>query len=616
MNILILGNGFDLAHGLPTTYMNFLNAVQAIEKISTEKDKDERKKKLKEYTEYKYKDESKIRIRTDTKIYEILKYISDDLRTRDGNIFTIIDLVKDNFWFEYFKESIEKSNDTWIDFEKEIKEVCKKIEKEEEKNDILQDKIFKEFLQKYNTNNEKTIIKTGELIEKLELDLDKLIFVLEIYLVLYVNTQKCDKISEDIYNLSIDKVISFNYTNTYQRIYDMYGTKVQYDYIHGRAKNDYLNKSHVVLGFDEYLEGKSRDEEMDFISFKKYYQRVLKGTDNKYIEWIKEIEKNKEESNNLYIFGHSLDITDKDVLRKLILHKNMNTTIYYQDDDTKKTRIRNLISVLGYDEFLTYTGENRIIFVKQKDMATFWFNKHGDIIKKIYNMQIIDKKENDKITNWFNQEVKKIKNGEYCDAEKILVVLDALYMNTQIDMEDMYKLVSDKSLYLFTESLETDAKEYFLKFRKKYVNDIKRINSNFSLKLIDITNEKLNDNINRFTGKMLKTLRDIHVTESKMNNIRTTKKENKFIFSIDIKTLNIIMEKFFNYLDGNIDKADELYCNMAKLCKNIDEDRLKEYFEKEYISLNEKECENLGDNYLKRSRLKYLQYLIQEKNNI
>ncbi|MBZ9691184.1 MULTISPECIES: AbiH family protein [unclassified Clostridium] len=609
MNILILGNGFDLAHGLPTTYMNFLNAVQAIEKISTEKDKDERKKKLKEYTEYKYKDKSKIRIRIDTKIYEILECISDDLRTRDDKIFTIIKLVKYNFWFDYLENQVEKSNDTWIDFEKEIKEVCKYIEQEKEKKDILQDDLFKEFLQKYNTNNEKKIIKTSQLIEKLELDLDKLIITLESYLVFYVNTQGCNKISEDIYNLSIDKVISFNYTNTYQRIYDIYGRKVQYDYIHGRASGDYYKgKSHVVLGFDEYLEGKSRDEEMDFISFKKYYQRVLKGTDNKYIEWIKEIEKNKDESNNLYIFGHSLDITDKDVLRKLILHKNMNTTIYYQDDDTKKTRIRNLISVLGYDEFLTYTGENRIIFVKQKDMATFWFSKHGDIIKKIYNMQIIDKKENDKISQWFNQEIKEIKNGEYYGIEKILIVLDALYMNTQIDMDDMYALISDKSLYLDTKSLETDAKEYFLKFRRKYVNDIKRINSNFSLKLIDITNKKLNDNIYRFTGKMFDFLESISVYKRERNHIKTDKKENKFVFSMDIEILNIIMEKFFNYLDANIDKADELYCNMAEFCKNIDEDRLKEYFEKE--------CENRGANYLQRSRVKYLQYLIQEKNNM
>lgn len=29
MNILVIGNGFDLAHGLPTTYKDFLDYVHA-----------------------------------------------------------------------------------------------------------------------------------------------------------------------------------------------------------------------------------------------------------------------------------------------------------------------------------------------------------------------------------------------------------------------------------------------------------------------------------------------------------------------------------------------------------------------------------------------------------
>ena len=34
MNILVLGNGFDLAHGLPTTYKDFLDFANVVEKIS------------------------------------------------------------------------------------------------------------------------------------------------------------------------------------------------------------------------------------------------------------------------------------------------------------------------------------------------------------------------------------------------------------------------------------------------------------------------------------------------------------------------------------------------------------------------------------------------------
>ena len=33
MNILVLGNGFDLAHGLPTKYTDFLKFVEVIKQV-------------------------------------------------------------------------------------------------------------------------------------------------------------------------------------------------------------------------------------------------------------------------------------------------------------------------------------------------------------------------------------------------------------------------------------------------------------------------------------------------------------------------------------------------------------------------------------------------------
>ena len=54
MNILIIGNGFDLAHGFPTRYKNFLNFINEVkeycEKFKFPKvpisDEDERKKEI------------------------------------------------------------------------------------------------------------------------------------------------------------------------------------------------------------------------------------------------------------------------------------------------------------------------------------------------------------------------------------------------------------------------------------------------------------------------------------------------------------------------------------------------------------------------------------------
>lgn len=39
----------------------------------------------------------------------------------------------------------------------------------------------------------------------------------------------------------------------------------------------------------------------------------------------------KNKNHNLYIFGHSLDITDADILRDLILNDNVYNTINYHD---------------------------------------------------------------------------------------------------------------------------------------------------------------------------------------------------------------------------------------------------------------------------------------------
>ena len=40
MNILVIGNGFDLAHGLPTTYKNFLDYAHIFKYYNEEENKE------------------------------------------------------------------------------------------------------------------------------------------------------------------------------------------------------------------------------------------------------------------------------------------------------------------------------------------------------------------------------------------------------------------------------------------------------------------------------------------------------------------------------------------------------------------------------------------------
>lgn len=201
-------------------------------------------------------------------------------------------------------------------------------------------------------------------------------------------------ISPDIRDIAVDKVLSFNYTNTYEKLYGE-NKFIEYDYIHGKANvHNTVNSNNMVLGIDEYLPNDRKDKDIEFIAFKKFYQRIHKQTGCKYKEWVDEIRqeyweyisKQKEADvrreaypgdglqamlnrltaeamkitkcpmHRLYIFGHSLDVTDKDILKDLILNDNVYTTIYYFSQDDLGTKIANLVKVIGQDELIRRTG--------------------------------------------------------------------------------------------------------------------------------------------------------------------------------------------------------------------------------------------------------------------
>lgn len=197
-----------------------------------------------------------------------------------------------------------------------------------------------------------------EIRNKLLDDLNKLIRALEIYLCEFVETKEIKKKSPDINGLEIDFILSFNCTHIFSKLYEVSIISEQeesnlVDYIHGEANiNNTIETNNMVLGIDEYLSDDRKNFDVEFIAFKKFYQRIYKQTGSKYKEWADDIRNEYEEfpqiktarakrniatvclQHNLYIFGHSLDVTDKDILCDLILNDNVYTTIFYHDKDT------------------------------------------------------------------------------------------------------------------------------------------------------------------------------------------------------------------------------------------------------------------------------------------
>ena len=71
-------------------------------------------------------------------------------------------------------------------------------------------------------------------------------------------------------------LFSYTFTNTYEKLYAK-NPYVEYDYIHGRATiENTVDSNNMVLGIDEYLKGAARNENIEFIEFKKFFQRIHK----------------------------------------------------------------------------------------------------------------------------------------------------------------------------------------------------------------------------------------------------------------------------------------------------------------------------------------------------
>lgn len=399
MNILLIGNGFDLAHGLPTKYTDFLNFCERVNYIyNIHNDKNENN-----FVKWYLKNwDINIQIkRLLLKLYKsrIEEVIFDGrnkktiITTKNSALDEFYKLNKFDIWIKFFfqhrKNGYKKEN--WIDFESEIANIIQVLDEAQRLINVEQKKELKKLVNSKSKGyiiNE--LIKASNIGKKyrnvvdLELinmfirgDLSLLIRALEIYLSEFVSKIKIQEL-DIIKKIHPDHVLSFNYTNTYEKYYGK-GKQIEYDYIHGRADiNNDVDTNNMILGIDEYLSDDRVNKDVEFITFKKFYQRIHKETGCKYRDWVDEIRDSITESEEklrnrfpkqipferfitkhyLYIFGHSLDVSDKDVLRDLILNDNVYTTIYYYNKEVHGQQIANLVKVIGKDELIRRTGGN------------------------------------------------------------------------------------------------------------------------------------------------------------------------------------------------------------------------------------------------------------------
>ena len=345
--LLVIGNGFDLAHGLKTKYTDFLDFV--INKIF--------KRQSGFFPDYK--------------MGYFVKFENDQSKNRLSldDLEKCIDSVG-NIWLGHFNQ-LKVSNDfmgkNWIDFETEIENVIEKIEKRilnKMSSDEWKSSKLERIMGVYFKQSAENIMQ--EFVPRLKFDLKILTLLLEQYLIEEEKELKADT-KTFFKNLKPDAVISYNYTHTFQKLYAT-DEKIPVHFIHGE-----LGKRNLVLGIGETLPGDEKNNFTVCASFKKFFQRIKHRLGNQY-EKVTKIKDNRIIPWQVIIYGHSLDVTDKDSLYWLLKRhdeKNYVTNvsnaskiiIYYYDENAYNQQIANAMQIIGKDELIEAVNSERIIFL-------------------------------------------------------------------------------------------------------------------------------------------------------------------------------------------------------------------------------------------------------------
>ncbi len=381
-DLLIVGNGFDLYHGLPTRYTDFLKFISYWSIFWDN-----------------YNGEAKAQVCTPFRVKlseqnEIIEESMRDFASHQGYYkYEHLEFINShigNLWIQYFLKK-QLSSVNWIDFEGEIYNVLKLVEEYysefipemRKRNDapikyIPGDmstviNIFKKncpeeyidftqgIISRSDTEKDKLKNNKEMLLSTMKRELDDLIKCLDYYLLDFVSNIKVEQYSEQIKELSYINLLNFNYTYTYASVYGKNSLRE-----HHRIHGDCLEED-MVLGIPD----ESFPSTLDYIYFQKYFQRIQKRTGNYYKSWITEPnarEKSLEDVPiNVFIMGHSLADSDKGILKEIFMNDFVcKITIFYHSQLAYEQQVINLVSMFGKDFVIEQTANDRIVFEKLK----------------------------------------------------------------------------------------------------------------------------------------------------------------------------------------------------------------------------------------------------------
>lgn len=342
-NVLVIGNGYDLAHNLKTKYDDFIQYIRAAEEDDSFIPKQEDREFIHKCIE------------TNGFLNYFLDYTNEvpgwvDLEKLIKEVVNYFEIFFENCnSFINARESIELNTMDEKTPRQKVRVIDCLSKFELFDKDNSRGYIFSRHMHPiYYTNgyglNKKEVLKF------LKAQLDDVIELLQRYLI--YTTENLDKIGkiQQIADINPRYVISFNYTYTYKR----YGIRDEdVFHVHGR-----LLKNNMVLGFND-----EDPENLDFVYFKKYFQRIQKLTG--YINKARLMDQDADLTPNpiIHFYGHSMDKTDGDIIGKL---KSLarGFVIYTYDQEDYEQKVINLIDVFKKEEATKMIQTGFIKFVQ------------------------------------------------------------------------------------------------------------------------------------------------------------------------------------------------------------------------------------------------------------
>lgn len=446
MKILVIGNGFDLDHNLPTGYGEFIKFCDNILCL-----KEVKKIYLKNLT--------------DTQ-----KPYFDKLSENKALLDNFYLLLKNNCLYEYFS-SLSVTN-KWIDLEAEILSILTELDQ------------FDEYvLTSYEIPTKKAYMRPG--FEKLkgifphhfdfvtnELPttfrnnifdwLNKISIALEMYISNFVDNTPIEYYSPDITDFCADRILSFNYSNTYEKIYSPKTNYNVCNYIHGKAVNEIENNnSNIVLGITDPLI--EHDKRSINSKFEKFFQRIIKGTNSEYKKWL-----NENKDIEVAFFGHSLSPSDGDIIQELII-KSDKITIFYYDLKMKQEIMMHLIEIIGKEKLTQYVHSYapKIEFKQQRNHLSIT-NTGTNISQDIARLRCLYHNKSDKVTTVIDRIKEKIDSEDinYFQSQKLVIELyfELISHNINItDSQNLLKITQQLKFIVYNSNLvEYDVNDYKL----------------------------------------------------------------------------------------------------------------------------------------------------------